>query len=835
MESEKEIKEQLLNQPLIETNSNQLSSNLSDGLGNVSIDNIILEENQQKRTQYSDQGSDCKVPASLTQAKKHFDYSVFGVPKPNPKICPSCLENKKEPFKLTVNLDDTPEANSTENLYMKTVYLYMIVLVFNLIPSLYILYSYQQLYFKTHPVKSRTLSYYFKSIWDFDQNMIHGKDNRDLNDYESILMTANWINLLTIIICSCFISSRVRKQLKNNYERLKHQKPTYYDFSILLPYLKAETSKEDVAEGIQFYLKTTNHPIEQFKVVKIVMIRSLNKQEALASLIMNERAKQKAIQEHLQNTIRTATMKKKFLSMLEDRLKRLKKRVKNLEKKFDQEKLKSDQTKKSDCCAAIVTFATTLQRDLFLSLSLEGINFTKNPEIIIQNNRPISLNLAPPINQIGWSSAGYTKFQASESIREFEIARVILTGFILVLIFFSNYTLKKYPEFKLLSPIISITFSSLFGTLRRFTINRVIKKIIYDVKIVYEKSMMTLFRIPVTLISIGLAIYFSDTEKDQDQINLVCKVFLNYFVIKLGCMPLLTLFPPYEVYKSLRRRFISFRFRKIPESIPMVQKDLDKIFERDQVGIVDLFSKLDYLMFFGITLPPVFPLIGLMSLFTLILLRAAEKYKMLRRYKKIERVNLKAKQGLLAGTVPIYSSFILFRLLVFVFFGNKLKIKIYFRDTWMELLRLFILSMCCVINFIASGLDLTMKEKRDKVAKFGKHASFVQQLTAYNRDESLKQKREFKKIKERELNKEEQKEEKVRVILEGGKERLLHRITIIQKQVKQLNPSDYYSYCELDFEDDYDRANPSSKSIATKLFRKKKLKRLEERGEICLS
>ena len=55
---------------------------------------------------------------------------------------------------------------------------------------------------------------------------------------------------------------------------------------------------------------------------------------------------------------------------------------------------------------------------------------------------------------------------------------------------------------------------------------------------------------------------------------------------------------------------------------------------------------------------------------------------------------------------------------------------------------------------------------------------------------------------------------------------------MIDEYVKELNPSDYYSYCELDFEDDYDRANPSSKSIATKLFRKKKLKRLEERGGV---
>ena len=824
---ENDNKEQFLEQSLIEEPENGISLSRFHNLSNMSISNSTEKQKQENTTHFFDQGSDYKVPASLTQAKKHFDYSVFGVPKPKPKICPSCLENKKEPFKLIVNLDSTPEANSTENLYLKVSNIYTVVLLANLVPSLYTLFSFQQIYFKTHP-ESRTISYYWRSLWNFDQNMFDVKSKQDVPQYQKIHYMGNWLNFIAICFVSFYISWKIKKEILLSYLRQNNIKPSYCDFSVLFPYLKADTSREDIKIGIQEYMTSKNYPLDHFQIEKITMIRSFNKEQQLTSDIMNEKSKQKAIEKELENPVKTGIMTKRFLWILEKRLKKVKKRIKKLKNQLEIEKLKKTTTREGQCCAAIVTFATTLQRDLFLSMSFrKGMSF---PYVKI-NGVLATANLAPSINQIGWSNASYTYKLATASQKRFEMYKDSFSIFILFLVFITSYFLKSSPKFDLISPIISIIFSALSGKLRRLLIFQ-LKTIFYDAVLRYEITMLTIYRLIISSVSVILTVYFSLTGHATDLFSCFSNVMIRYFIIKLGCMPLLTLFPPTEVYKSLRRRFISFKYKNTPESVPMVQKDLDKYFERDEVRVVDLISKLEYLMFLGVVVYPFFPLIGVMSFLTLLVLRMSEKYKMLRRYKRFDRVNTILKKKLLAGPLSMYLIWVMLRLILCLLSSIFYRQNFGFRYFWWELFRDSVCLICVAYN--AEGYISIFKsnEARETIWLYGKHTPLIKELSEYSESLSHQIKRIFEKIKESELSEGEKKEKKEIAISETYEKSRVYRKKMIDEYVKELNPSDYYSYCELDFEDDYDRANPSSKSIATKLFRKKKLKRLEQRGGI---
>ena len=111
-----------------------------------------------------------------------------------------------------------------------------------LLPSLLLLYRYQQLFFRLYADQPRTLDFYWRSLWEYSDQIRKMKNKKGKYELDYILYENAWAVALSIFVLMIIIYKRCHRYLDRVFEEDKHRKRRAEDFTVMM--LNAEANFE---------------------------------------------------------------------------------------------------------------------------------------------------------------------------------------------------------------------------------------------------------------------------------------------------------------------------------------------------------------------------------------------------------------------------------------------------------------------------------------------------------------------------------------------------------------------------------------------------------------
>ena len=777
-----------------------------------------------------------KYPASISDSKIYYKYSVYGREIKNGKICPSSGEREKIPYSLFGKSENLGELGSTFRFYLFIKNNSSIMLGIILAPSLLLLYRYQQLFLRYYSKEPRTLGFYWRSLWDYDKN-IKDMMNKD-GDYELdyILYENTWAISIALFLLLILISRRCRNYLEKVFEEDKHRRRRAEDFSVMINRAHTGVEIEDLRRKILLLIKLFGFPPDYFEIVKMnrgVYMGSLN---MILKQISDLRSKLAKLEKQIKITKMKGNREKDYVAALEKVKDQYFSQIQNLQTK--REKIQSVEPTgrlkvRQSNSLVFITFATTLQRDIFLSLHKR----TLVPEIVLKN-RPCLIYPAAPVGNIEWRNIGYD-YSSAECHRALAgLIALVVTVLLVALMAPLEYLIKEERVLEIIGPLLTVLISKVINKIRE-KISLLNRSIYIDMMAYSGISFVVNVKNITTMAGIaGSLVFLLQSNPKKDITEILCTLITNLLAVKIFFIPVLALLKPRDLIAWVRRRGIIYKYRKCPEKVPMLQKDLNRRFERLEAPLVPIFARMVYLSFICLSFITISPLICLLCLVSLQIQSLVDKYLILRRYKKMPEILPFGKKYILMTQVQSIQTYVLFiRWLTWVIVGFG------FRWTLIEFIReIALLLLVFRVKFtLAEPKQLALFYFWREMTKYGKFADFVKKVkeVAWGRevgknDENSTESESpdpemLKKIKEDLLEK--MREERFDEGLEDGGPDELNQYGVkyqtvrkmLEEKILELKEDDYYANCELELHEDYDRANPMTEYVAKQIFLKKKI------------
>ena len=590
-------------------------------------------------------------------------------------------------------------------------------------------------------------------------------------------------------------------------------------------------------------------PQEYFTIVKMNKAVYMGSVNMIHKQISVQRSKLVKIEKQIEMIKMTPDSEDSYIVALDQKKEQYLKRIQKLEEKKVKIRRKTPSRKvkeRLNNCIIFVTFGTTLQRDIFLSL--HGNLFVP----IVKMKERFSLVFpAPPVGNIDWRNIGYDPKTVT---CQRSIAQTLANLIILALVYLMTpflYFMKSYNSIGILGPLISILISRLINICRRKI--ALWNRALY-IDLMNNSGVSFLVDVKKICAVSGLFATFyviedSSNSSDFDRSKIFCGLVLDLLAVKIFLVPLMSLLNPMDVLCWVRTMWTIHKYRKCPEKVPLMQKDLNMKFKRREAPLVTIFARMVYLSFVPLTFIPSSPLICILSLISLAVQCLVDKYLILRRYKKMPEILPLGKKFVIASQIRVLQIYILTTIWLawgVVGFG--------FRWTLIEFIReiVLLLSVFWVKSTFLVPRSLIRYFYSLEVTKNGKFADFIKRLkhAAWGKHEgvfegSKKYQEEMKILKEEILLKVREGRWGERG---GVKGRALEETNMfgvnydvlrkmIDEKISELKEDDYYENCELELREDFDRANPMTEYIAKQIFLKKKVMRIkkevfEERNKV---
>ena len=236
-----------------------------------------------------------------------------------------------------------------------------------------------------------------------------------------------------------------------------------------------------------------------------------------------------------------------------------------------------------------------------------------------------------------------------------------------------------------------------------------------------------------------------------------------------------------------------------------------------------MFARITYLSFIALSFMDKAPLITIACILSLVIQSQSDKYLMLRRYKKLPYIFSFGKKRILGEMM--YSAFYY---VITLRWGKWYLNNCYgFNGSWEEYTREIIMFMfvsAASLSHKVAEIDKYFWFEHYKGGKFKKFVNNFRLIAMNNKAKIGKphSSQEYR-IPDSSMRLLMNMGAKEGYNIFGGKLESLKKVIEIGNEL--LKEDDYYRNCELDLEDDYDRANPVTRYAANKVFLRRRLER----------
>ena len=753
--------------------------------------------------------------------------------------CPFTASPKKKPYSLFEKSKNLGTQDSTIRFYffLRDTALKMLYVI--LVPSLILIYRYHQIFMKLNKDKEKTAWLYFRSFWDYTDKMYYVLSETGTNTFmESITYEYNWTTAAAICFLSLMYASLQDQYYQKVYNCDKERKRRADDFTAMITNLDSKTSIEKIKKGCFDLIERQGYPIEYFEIIKVNKavnpdsVFTLSKEiENCKIMIADLKKEQRRVESQ---GVLTEEGRKTYQDQKEQYLTKIEKLEKKKEK-ISQKEARGELKERLTKSIAFVTFATTLQRDLFLTI------ISKDRETLVEIDQ-VSCKVLPaiPTQNIEWRSIGY---DISQSVLRRLIVLVLKIG-VLVLLLFGvlqfELLIKVTSWLKIIGPILILILSKLVNKLRE-------KMALWSKVLLTDlltSSGVAFFAKTKKLITIGglyatYRITFErqhklDPHQSPNAFQIYSSILYSYLAIKILLVPLSAIFKLRDVVSWIRRRLVISKYKKSPESIPKLQKDINRRFERLEAPLVPIFARITYLSFINLGYSKLAPLITVACIISILVQSQVDKYLMLRRYKKLPYIFTLGKRKITGELIkPVFYYVVLFRWMGWILFSS-----FGFRSTTIEYAREGVMMGFVVGAKFAHQIINPRYYFWYELKKFGKFKDFTQKfkLTALNmksklNDPALRYKDFYLTETLIKTLESENKRVEGKNLFGASMQELRD---LLDGEIRNLREDDYCRNCELDLEEDYDRANPATGYAAWKAFLMKRQERaqLEDQGRV---
>ena len=810
------------------------SFNLSEDYSDVSIGQFS-SRNLDNGLEVARTRSEYKFPASMSDARTYYEYSIYGREVKNGKICPSSGEREKVPYSLFEREKNIGDLGSTFRFYLFIKNNSSIMLSIIMLPSLLLLYRYQQLFFRYYANEERTLSFYWRSLWDYNKKIMTLKNKEGVLELEYILYENAWAVGAAVFALLVLIYRRSHNYLRRVSEEDKDRKRRAEDFTVMILNAHTEFEEENIRKMLLILFKLYGFPAEYFQIAKINRALFINSPNMIIHQISDLRDKLQKLEKQIesakmaQNPLRIAALEKEKITYL----KKIEK-LENKKEKITRTEPSSKQKERRENSLVFITFGTTLQRDIFLSLH------GKLLVPVIKTKDKMSLVFpAPPVGNIEWRNAGY---DSRSIICHRALAQLLASALaigLIIVIFPVEVFIKQ--DLELIGPVLTVLFSKLLNKIRE-KISLLNRSIYIDMMAYSGVSYLMGIKQICTVFGITATMYL--IHKDHPEIarfDILCKLMINLLAVKIFLVPLMSLVKPRDVIVWVRKRWTMLKYRKYQEKVPLLQKDLNRDFKRLDAPLVPIFTRIVYLAFISLSYIPTSPLICPLCLISIQIQSIVDRYLILRRYKKMPEILSFGKKYILMCQVRSIQIYIIItRWLGWAGVGAG------FRWTPIEFIREAVLVV--TVFWVKWSLSTPRKLARfyysKEVSENGKFADFVLKLKnlawgrekddkgfyeGKNKDQELRKKvleDTMLQIREGRFGERSWGEDPDELNQFGVKYQAVREM--LDQKILELKEDDYYENCELELQEDYDRANPLTEYTAKQIFLKKKVMKREK-------
>lgn len=787
-----------------------------------------------------------KTPPSLELSKLHYKCSGIGEPILDAKYCPCCLQPQKKPFSFNKYSHNVFEFGSTISLYFQFSKHVLILMTLYLLGNIYPLIKQAEYYCSLETDQGRICNILnFKMFYDYTDFYFNKENGEKIrNIYTENYWVSYGVNLVMIYYVLFFQIGQ--ECLITRLEFNKKLSPS--DFSIMVGNVDETQGEKGVRDFIEDECQT--HSFGDLGVVKVNLGTMKGNSATCEKKIFETKKKIENLEEYAGSLLH---LTKKDAKLIESQKKKLEKEMKKTEKslkKFKdcENKCQKEYIEKSSKNAiAFVTFKNPSSVKKMLQIREKKQNIFKR--VCPCYKKKMQIMEAPEPDDINWRYIGYTTVRRCYSNFIITIiAMILLTllsgGLFLLQILKSflgygknDLSVMTRMFLNIIPNIMILAYSAIFRKLL-IKFGNFLKQLVKNKYYVFitEKlaraASISFIVTMVVLIGTNKAAFFKVEDK-HDLTQIFCKTVVFYFAFKSILDPVMTLFPLKFLIDLWKNRNIGeLQYDNIYPKTKfhyMSQKEFNKTQEREDCKIDMKYAKLISLMFNVVVTSffriPIIPILGVIYILNIALV---DKILFYYRYKKPSEstVLLARKMRKTMRIIPL--CYFLMRI-VFIL-SDKVTI------TGIE----GVVKISAEIFIVGSMLypwkyklnEKIEKEKKTMIRAYERSEEFRRESTKTIDFDSFNYSSDLKEIIEKELMSDCKLQNKLKI---KKVENVLNNIRnqFFEKKMKRFwnlkNKFEAdYNEAELDFDVDYDRLNPATANVSSRLWKKRRLEKLKE-------